>query len=178
MPDSLRPDLQPTLRGELIELRPLHAEDFAAVFEAAADPMIWEQHPESDRHTAEKFRRYFDGAMKSGGAFAVVDRESGRVIGSTRFYGYDPATSEIEIGWTFLSRAYWGGRYNREMKRLLVEHAFTFVNRVVLLIGPENLRSRRAAEKIGAVRAGTRMTEGRESLVFELTRERFRQSTP
>ena len=162
-------ELQPTLTGELLELRPLRGDDFAELFAAASDPLIWEQHPESDRHTEEKFRRYFEGAMRSGGAFAVIDRKSGRMIGSTRYHGYDPAASEVEIGWTFLARPYWGGRYNGEMKRLMLEHAFRFVHRVVLLIGPRNLRSQRAAEKIGAVRAGSRMADGRESLVFEIT---------
>src|SRR5687767_14567338 len=123
-------DLQPTLRGEILELRPLRAEDFAELFAAASDPLIWEQHPESDRHTEEKFRRYFDGAMQSGGAFAVIDRETNRMIGSSRYFGYAPKASEIEIGWTFLARPYWGGRYNSEMKRLMLEHAFKFVDRV------------------------------------------------
>ena len=162
-------ELQPTLTGELLELRPLRAEDFDELFAVASDPLIWEQHPETDRYTEEKFRRYFEGAMRSGGAFAVIDRESGKMIGSTRYHGYDPAASEVEIGWTFLARKYWGGRYNGEMKRLLLEHAFKFVGRVVLLIGPDNVRSQRAAEKIGAVRAGSRMADGRESLVFEIT---------
>lgn len=160
---------QPTLKGELVELRPLRPADFDDLFAAASDPLIWEQHPEADRYTEEKFRRYFDGAMQSGGAFAVIDAASGAMIGSTRYHGHDPAASEIEIGWTFLARPYWGGSYNREMKRLLLEHAFRFVDRVVLLIGPDNLRSQRAAEKIGAVRAGSRLADGQESLVFEIT---------
>lgn len=169
-------DLRPVLRGDLLELRPLWEDDFADLFAAASDPLIWEQHPESDRHTAEKFRRYFDGAIQSGGAFAVIDAVSGAMIGSTRYHGYDPAASEVEIGWTFLARSHWGGRYNGEMKRLLLEHAFKFVDRVVFLIGPNNIRSQRAIEKIGAVRAGTRVSAGRESLLFAITAEAFRAS--
>lgn len=168
-------ELQPTLRGDLLELRPLRADDFDALFAAASDPLIWEQHPESDRYTAEKFRRYFDGAMQSGGAFAVIDRMTGRIIGSTRYHGYDPASREIEIGWTFLARSHWGGAHNREMKRLLLEHAFGFVDRVVFLVGPHNIRSQRAVEKIGGKLAGTRVSDGRESLLFELTAEEFRR---
>jgi N-acetyltransferase len=168
-------ELQPTLKGDLVELRPLRRDDFDDLFAAASDPLIWEQHPESDRYTAEKFRRYFEGAMQSGGAFAVVDRKTGRMIGSTRFHGHDPVAGEIEIGWTFLARAYWGGPYNQEMKRLLLEHAFQFVDRVLFLVGPNNIRSQRAVEKIGGTRAGTRMSDGRESLVFVITAETFRQ---
>jgi RimJ/RimL family protein N-acetyltransferase len=167
-------ELQPTLKGELLELRPLRADDFDDLFAVAADPLIWEQHPERDRYTEEKFRRYFEGAIRSGGAFAVIDRKSGRMIGSTRYHGYDPAAGEVEIGWTFLARSHWGGRFNRDMKRLLLEHAFRFVGRVVLLIGPDNVRSQRAAEKIGAVRTGSRAADGRESLVFEITSKNWR----
>ena len=171
----MRFDLQPTLRGDLLELRPLRADDFDALFAAAADPLIWEQHPESDRYTSEKFRRYFEGAMQSGGAFAVRDLETGEIIGSTRFHGYEPVAREIEIGWTFLARSHWGGAYNQEMKRLLLEHAFRFVDRVVFLVGPANIRSQRAVEKIGGTRAGTRVSDGRESLLFVITAETFRQ---
>jgi RimJ/RimL family protein N-acetyltransferase len=166
-------DLQPTLTGELLQLRPLRADDWEALSAAASDPLIWEQHPERDRHEADVFRRYFAGAMESGGAFAVIDRRSGRVIGSTRYHAYDEAAGEIEIGWTFLERAYWGGAYNQEMKRLLLEHAFRFVPRVVFLVGPANLRSQRAMEKIGGVRDGTRVNgAGRESVVFVIAKER------
>jgi N-acetyltransferase len=164
-------DLQPTLRGELLELRPLCQDDFDALYAAASDPRIWEQHPESNRHKRDVFQRYFDGAIESGGAFAVVDRRTGRIIGSSRYHGYDEAASEIEIGWTFLERAYWGGSYNREMKRLMVAHALTFVKRVVFMVGLTNARSQRAMEKIGGVRSGTRANAvGRESVVFEITR--------
>lgn len=168
-------DLQPTLGGDLLELRPLRADDFDDLFAAASDPLIWEQHPESDRYTAEKFRRYFEGAMQSGGAFAVIDCRTGQIIGSTRYHGYDPVTNEIEIGWTFLVRSHWGGTHNREMKRLLLEHAFMFVGRVVFLVGAGNIRSQRAVEKIGGVRAGSRVSDGRESLLFVITAEVFRQ---
>jgi N-acetyltransferase len=164
-------DLQPTLRGELLELRPLCQDDFDALYAAASDPRIWEQHPESNRHKRDVFQRYFDGAIESGGAFAVVDRRTGRIIGSSRYHGHDEAASEIEIGWTFLERAYWGGSYNREMKRLMVAHALTFVKRVVFMVGLTNARSQRAMEKIGGVRSGTRANAvGRESVVFEITR--------
>jgi RimJ/RimL family protein N-acetyltransferase len=163
-------DLQPTLTGKLVELRPLRRDDFEALHAAASDPLIWEQHPDSDRYKRDVFRRYFDGAIESGGAFAVVDRRTGRLIGSSRYHGYDESASEVEIGWTFLERAYWGGTYNREMKRLMVGHALMFVRRVVFLVGLTNLRSQRAMEKIGGVRAGTRANPvGRESVVFEIT---------
>jgi N-acetyltransferase len=159
--------LQPTLTGELLELRPLRDADFDALFAVASDPLIWEQHPAHDRWREDVFRTFFREALDCGGAFVVVDRRTDRVIGSTRFAGYNPERREIEIGWTFLARAYWGGHYNAEMKQLMLDHAFRFVDRVVFHVGVTNWRSQRALEKIGAVRTGTRRDEqGRESFVF------------
>jgi RimJ/RimL family protein N-acetyltransferase len=167
-------DLQPVLKGELVELRPLRPEDFDRLFAVASDPLIWEQHPERERYREDVFRIFFQKALESGGALIAIDRSDGRVIGSSRFHGYDPEGSEIEIGWTFLARSHWGGRYNGEMKRLMLQHAFRFVNRVVFLVGPQNYRSQRAVEKIGGVRAGTRKDDtGRESVAFEITTEAF-----
>ena len=147
-------DLQPHLKSEFIELRPLTPKDWDDLFAVASDPLIWEQHPESDRYKEGVFKVFFREALESGGAFVVIDKQSQRVIGSTRFYGYDPEKSEIEIGWTFLARKYWGGRYNAEMKRLLLNHAFKFVKNVVFFVGEHNVRSQRAMEKIGAIRIG------------------------
>jgi N-acetyltransferase len=163
-------DLQPTLRGELVELRPLHPDDFDALFAVASDPLIWEQHPERERYREEHFRAYFQSGLDCGGALLALDAKTGAVIGSSRYFGYDPAVSEIEIGWTFLARPYWGGRHNGEMKRLMLQHAFRFVENVVFLIGEDNLRSRKAVEKIGAVYIGTRIdTKREERVVYRIT---------
>jgi N-acetyltransferase len=148
-------DLQPHLRGELIELRPLAPDGWDELFAVASDSLIWEQHPERDRYKEDVFRVFFKEALESGGAFVIIDRKTQQIIGSTRFYGHDPEKSEIEIGWTFLARKYWGGRYNREMKELLLDHAFKFVENVVFLVGEHNIRSQRAMEKIGAIKVGT-----------------------
>ena len=144
-------DLQPTLTGERVIVRPVATTDWESMFAAAADPKIWELHPAPDRYQEAVFRQYFDDAIACGSAFAFVDRNNGDVIGSSRYYGYDPVASEVEIGWTFLSRAYWGGSHNAEIKRLMLEHAFTFVGTVVFWVGETNLRSRKAMEKIGGV---------------------------
>ena len=141
-------DLQPTLKGNLIELRPLKRTDFDALFAAASDPLIWEQHPESDRYKRNVFQNYFDGAIDSKGAFAIIECESGRIIGSSRYCNLNP--DEVEIGWTFLERAFWGGAYNRELKSLMLDYAFQFVNRVVFVVGEKNLRSQKALLKIDA----------------------------
>ena len=148
-------DLQPHLKGELIDLRPLKPDDWKELFAVASDPFIWEQHPESDRHLEDVFKSFFSDALESRGAFVILDQMTQQIIGSTRFYGYDPEKSEIEIGWTFLARKYWGGRYNAEMKRLLLNHAFKFIENVVFFVGEDNVRSQKAMEKVGATKVGT-----------------------
>jgi len=167
-------NLQPTLTGDLLELRPLRPEDFDALYAAAADPLVWEQHPNSDRYKPEVFTAFFRDALVSGGALIAVDRKDGRMIGSSRFNGYDPAKSEIEIGWTFLARSHWGGVYNGEIKRLMLAHAFRFVESVIFVVGINNFRSQRAVEKIGGVRIGSRTeASGGESVVFRITAAEF-----
>jgi RimJ/RimL family protein N-acetyltransferase len=169
-------DRQPVLVGALLELRPLRADDFDALFRVASDPLIWEQHPEPTRYQEPTFRAFFKEALDSGGALIALDRATGQVIGSSRYHGFDAERRVVEIGWTFLARAYWGGRYNGEMKRLMLEHAFTSVKSVIFVIGPDNHRSRRAVEKIGAVLSLT-MTDakGREVVVYELTQPPVRK---
>src|SRR4051794_466356 len=140
-------ELQPTLRGDLLHLRPLTPADFDNLYAVAPDPLIWEQHPHFDRYKKDVFEKFFADALESRGAFAVIDNQTSKIIGSSRFANLDEQKSEIEIGWTFLARSHWGGRYNREMKRLMVDHALRFVRTVVFLVGPKNFRSQRALAK-------------------------------
>jgi N-acetyltransferase len=162
-------DLQPILKGELLELRPLRPEDVHDLYAVAADPLIWQQHPSQDRYREDVYKRFFREALESGGALLAVDSKDRQVIGSSRFHGYNEARSEIEIGWTFLARSHWGGLYNREMKQLMLRHAFRFVTGVIFLVGPQNFRSQRAMEKIGGVRVGSRPDgDGRESFVYQI----------
>ena len=156
-------DLQPTLTGSLIELRPLKLEHWYDLFAVASDPLIWEQHPASDRCKEDVFKVFFQEALHCGGAFVVVDNATQEIIGSSRFFGYDAGKPEIEIGWTFLARKYWGGRYNAEMKRLMLTHAFRFVETVVFYVGENNIRSQKAMEKIGGIQDGIveRPSQGR-----------------
>jgi len=170
---TTRPDLQPTLIGEHVIVRPVEPADWEEMFAVAADPKIWEQHPESDRYEEAVFRKYFDGALASGSAFSFIDKASGQLIGSSRYWGHDPDASEIEIGWTFLAR-------NAEFKQLMLEHAFKFVETVVFWIGADNARSRRATEKIGGVlRKGICYRGEDESdphVVYEIRANHFRNS--
>ncbi len=163
-------DLQPNLKGRHVELRPLRPRDFEELYKVASDPLVWEQHPDSDRYKESTFKVFFLQALESGGALVATDAMTGKVIGSSRFHGYDARKSEVEIGWTFLARSHWGGFYNGEMKQLMLQHAFKFVSRVIFRIGLGNIRSQRAVEKIGAMRSGSSTDgAGRDSLVYEIT---------
>lgn len=137
-------------------VRPLLAEDFDELYAVAADPLLWEQHPERERWREDVFRAYFDDHLASRGALAVVDRTRGELIGVSRYDNYDVDASEVEVGWTFLARPYWGGAYNADLKRVMLEHAFQSVERVVFLVDARNRRSRRAVEKLGAFESGER----------------------
>ena len=170
-------DLQPILHGRRLMLRPLEHRDVEALYAVASDPLIWEQHPVKDRHRRAVFDEWFAESASSGGALTVLD-ETGEVIGSSRFHGYDEQRSEVEIGWTFLARSCWGGSVNGELKRLMLAHAFRFVDRVVFIVDPQNHRSQRAVAKIGAVPEGTRSdAAGRESLLFVLEGQSWRQES-
>ena len=167
-------DLQPNLKSDLVELKPLRADDYHELYAVAADPLIWEQHPVNDRHKEEVFKEFFREALGSNGTLIAVDSGQRRIIGSSRFHGYDQERSEIEIGWTFLARSHWGGIYNKEIKQLMLNHAFKYIDSVVFLIGLQNIRSQRATEKIGALRVGTRRDSGgRSSLVYRITASAF-----
>lgn len=164
-------DLQPTLTGKNIILRPLAEGDFEPLFAVASDPLIWQQHPASDRYKEDVFKDFFQVAIASGGALVAIERSSGRIIGSSRYFGYDPEIKEVEIGWSFLARDHWGGTSNLEMKTLMLNHIFQFVDHVVFLVGPENWRSRKAMEKIGGVLNGERKDDtGARSVVYQIDR--------
>ncbi len=164
-------DSQPQLNGTLVEVRPLRPEDYADLYAVAADPLIWEQHPARNRHEERGFREFFAEALASAGALLVTDAETQRAIGSSRFHRYSEKRSEVEIGWTFLARSHWGGAYNRELKQLMLRHAFRFVRSVVLFVSPGNIRSQRAVEKIGGVLQPETDAEGR--LVYRITASAF-----
>lgn len=169
-------DRQPILEGERLLLRPLAAEDWDALFAVASDPQVWAIHPQHDRWQEPVFRRFFADALERGGALAVIDKASGAIIGSSQYKA--EANGAVEIGWTFLAPSHWGGACNREMKRLMLAHAFRFVGRVEFRVGECNLRSQRAMQKIGG-----RLTERFDMVdtpsgpmrhvIFEITRESF-----
>jgi len=171
-------DLQPLLENDLLILRPLRAEDFECLFLAASDPLIWEQHPIKDRWLRTGFTPFFEEAVASKSAFLVIDKKSGEVIGTTRFSPVSNLENSISIGWTFLVRKYWGGKYNRSMKMLMINYAFEFVDHILFHVNENNIRSQEAVKKIGGrliTVLENQVLEPRplSTVIFAISRENF-----
>jgi len=137
------------LENEIVLLLPLQNKDFEDLFLVASDKEIWVQHPQNDRWKKEIFRDYFESAIQSNSAYLIKEKINNEIIGCTRFYNYTPSTS-IHIGYTFLAKKYWGGKYNLSVKSLMINFAFKNLNSIFFDVGSLNIRSRKAVEKIGA----------------------------
>jgi len=163
-------ELQPKVEGTLVHLRPIEESDFDALYAIASDPLLWEHHPVKNRTNRGVFRSWFDDGV-AGHALVIVERGSGLVIGTSRYEVLDESGREVEIGWTFIARSHWGGAYNGEVKRLMIDHAFGWARLVTIKVHESNLRSLRAVEKLGAERV--RLEPARHgigsSVVFALT---------
>ena len=173
---------QPTLTGEKVLLRPLAKDDWDALFAIASDKLVWELHPAHDRWKEPVFREFFENALRYKGAMAMVDRATGEIFGSSRWQGVveKSATepSSVEIGWTFLARSHWGGAWNREVKRLMIGYALRHVEMVEFHVGKDNLRSRRAMEKIGGSLSDRTLVVEMvgvqvHHVIYEITRDSF-----
>lgn len=148
-------NLQPTnLKNDMVWLEPLKQTHFDELYLVASDPLIWEQHPNPDRYKLEAFTNYFKGAMESGGAFIIRDAATGMALGSSRYCSYNAEKKEIQIGYTFFSRNCWGKSINAAVKKLMLHHAFNYVEKVAFYVGANNIRSQKAMERIGGIKVG------------------------
>ena len=140
------------LQTQHFSLEPLKASDFDDLYAVASDSLLWEQHPEADRWKRSKFQHFFQGGLTNDlGCFVIREKQSGRAVGSSRFYGYEAANTCIRIGYTFIAREFWGTSANRELKEAMLLRAFKVIDRVFFDIGPHNFRSIAAVKKLGAV---------------------------
>lgn len=172
----------PTLENRFVRLEPLvetHRERLRA---AAADPDLWRFHALNQNGAA--FDRYFDHylAETSAGrecAFAVVDKETGQLAGSSCYLAILPAHKRLEVGSTWYARPFQGGHVNPATKRLLIGHVLDAMgwNRVEFKLDARNGRSWAAMRKLGAMEEGIHrahmiLTDGhvRDSVWFSVTR--------
>lgn len=145
-------NIQPRLENEQIILLPLQDADFEAMYTVASDPEIWKQHPNKDRWKREIFLTFFEGAIQSKGALKIIDKISGHIMGSTRYYDYNEADDSILIGYTFYATQYWGKGINHAVKSMMLDYIFQFVSKVYFHIGAENLRSQIAISRLGTTK--------------------------
>jgi N-acetyltransferase len=145
-------NIQPTIQTNKIIIQPIQASDFDRLYAVASDPKVWEQHPNPLRYQREVFANYFEGAIASKGALLIIDAEKKQVIGASRYYDFDEAQKSILIGYTFFGTAYWGGVWNPMVKQLMIDYAFTFVDKVIFHIGADNIRSQTAIGRLGAIK--------------------------
>lgn len=175
-------DLQPTnLRNTTVQLVPLAETDFENLYACASDPEVWEQHPNKDRYKRDVFEVFFKGALESGGAFKIVALDSDKVVGSTRFYDYNPKEKSVLIGYTFYAKAYWGKGLNPMVKRLMLDYAFRFVDTVYFHVGSQNKRSQIAMERLGAQKIDEQLIEyygetPKLNFIYEIRKENWEQS--
>jgi len=168
--------IQPVLENEKYQLIPLQKGDFELLYEVASDPKVWEQHPNKDRYKREIFENFFKGAMESQGAFKIIEKSTGNFLGSTRFYDFDESENRIFIGYSFYGANSWGKGINPQVKKLMLDYIFQFVDKVHFHIGKENFRSQIALERLG----GKKIAEEevayfgeptRTNIVYEITKE-------
>ncbi|MDQ1095781.1 MULTISPECIES: GNAT family N-acetyltransferase [Chryseobacterium] len=146
--------VQTILENQDYKLIPLEQGDFESLYEVASDPNVWEQHPNKDRYQREVFKVFFQGAMDSKGAFKIVEKATGNIIGSSRYYAYNEEDNSIFVGYTFYGTAFWGKGINPQIKKLMLDYVFQFVDKVHLHVGKDNMRSRIAVERLGAENTG------------------------
>ncbi len=174
----MRINIQPIIENEIVILYPLQEQDFETLYQSASDPKIWEQHPNKARWQREVFKNFFEGAMKSKGAFKIVDKSSGKTIGSTRFYDYDEAENSILIGYTFFATKYWGKGMNHLVKTLMLDYIFQFVSKVIFHIGADNIRSQISIGRLGIPKTGEEEVtyfgeDSKLNCVYSLTKEEW-----
>lgn len=173
-------DIQPVLENEKVILYPLQEEDFDALYAVASDPKIWEQHPNKDRWKKDVFNTFFDGAMRSKGAFKIVDKATDEIIGSTRIYDYNEQENSILIGYTFYAVAYWGKGINQSVKAIMLAYLFQFVAKVYFHIGANNIRSKIAIGRLGAEKIAEQQVAyfgeaTKLNFVYEINKENWRK---
>jgi RimJ/RimL family protein N-acetyltransferase len=122
-------DRPPTLDGELVRMEPLAERHREPLRSALADPAVWRWVKIDAAGDPALFDGWFDQALanvaeRNEFAFATVRRDDGAAVGSSRYLSFRPDDLGLEIGWTVVSRAAWGGGANSEAKLLMLEHAF------------------------------------------------------
>ncbi len=149
------------LQNNLVKLIPLQETDFEKLYQVAKNPAIWANHPSPTRYQKEEFQSFFDGAVQSKTAFLILEVESQKIIGSTRFYDIT-SNQSVAIGYTFLATEYWKKGHNRAVKKLMIDYAFGQVSKIIFHVGASNLISQTAVQKLGALKTADLVMETKD----------------
>ena len=143
-------DFKIILENNYVRLVQTSEDHFQELYQVGSNPVIWKQHPNQDRWKKNNFRKYFEGGLNnSEGCFTIIDKKINKIIGSTRFYSFDEKKQSVKIGYTFISNEYWGTEMNYQIKKLMMDYIFQFLDKVYFEIGKTNFRSQKSVEKLG-----------------------------
>ncbi|WP_342442294.1 GNAT family protein [Lysinibacillus sp. FSL K6-0075] len=149
-----------TLENKVVKLKPLELSDLPEILETGRYPEIW-SHMSTTIEKKEDVNNFVENALrakdeKTEFPFVIVDKQSGDIIGSTRFMDIDDKHQRLEIGYTWLTPAYWRTAINTNCKYLLLQHCFEHfhLQRVQIKTDHDNIRSQKAIERIGATKEG------------------------
>ncbi|EMS31963.1 GCN5-related N-acetyltransferase [Mariniradius saccharolyticus AK6] len=161
-------DFNIQLEDDKVVLRPLSREDIGELEELASDPDLWRYytHDLSQREELEAW--CLPAFLSERLQFVVVDKTSGKIIGSSALGNFSPRDGRIEIGWTWLGKSYQGHGFNQSMKKLMLTYCFESLGleRVEFKTDVLNMAARKALRNINAIEEGvlrshTLMTKGR-----------------
>ncbi|MEC1550773.1 GNAT family N-acetyltransferase [Bacillus rugosus] len=149
------------LTGKQVQVVPMDKSHIQGLYEAANDENIWTHLPKTitTLHDMEAFVEEALQTKESGAEcpFVIIHRETGKIVGTTRFLYMSSASRSLEIGWTWFHPSVWGTSFNTECKYVLLQYCFEQLNtiRVQFKTDERNIRSQKAIERLGAVREGT-----------------------
>ncbi|WP_315814834.1 GNAT family protein [Paraflavitalea speifideaquila] len=114
--------------------------------------------------------------MESKGAFKIIDKATGEIVGSTRYYEYNEAENSLAIGYTFYATRCWGTGFNPSIKQLMLDYMFQYVGKAIFHVGATNIRSQIAVGRLGAVKTGEQTVQyygepPKLNFVYEIKRE-------
>ena len=180
------------LENSRVRLRPLETTDFEPLKAVAFDPTIW-RFTVTRADDAVSLAAYLAAAVHDRQAgrrypFAIIDRATGQIVGSTSYYNFSPEDQRLSIGYSWLGTDFQRSGLNRAAKHLLLCHAFETLDceRVELETDSRNLQSQQAMRRMGATEEGTLrrhrvLQDGyrRDTVIFSIIRpewEGLRQS--
>ncbi|CAN5634787.1 GNAT family protein [soil metagenome] len=144
------------LEGEKVLLLPMTEEHFEEIINSSQDEIIWTYMPVKGTNRERLLSILTEAITKRDTneqyPFVVIEKATGKIIGSTRLLQLNKEHRNLEIGYTWYLPQYWSKGYNEECKLLLLTYCFEELKtiRVQLIAWDKNLRSRKAIERIGA----------------------------